>query len=58
MRNLGPADELAAIRAEIARLEARADTLRALLQTAAAPLSPTRPGWPIRRDAGQEGALH
>jgi hypothetical protein len=58
MRNLGPVEELAAIRAEIARLEARAATLRALIQNAAAPLSPLRPGWPIRRDTGQEGALH
>ncbi len=58
MRNLGPADELAAIRAEIARLEARADTLRTLLHNAADPQSPLRPGWPIRREALPEEAVH
>ena len=46
MRLIHPADELADIRGEIARLKAREAALRALPGTIrAAP----RPGWPIQR---------
>jgi hypothetical protein len=58
MRNLGPTAEITAIRAEIARLEARAETLRALLRTIAEPHSTARPGWPIRREPEGERPRH
>lgn len=56
MQSLSLADELSAIRIELARLQLREASLCAALQQAAqSPLLPvSRPGWPIRR----EPALH
>jgi hypothetical protein len=49
MYTLSPADELADIRAEMARLKAREAVVYALLlSTQTFPLQ--RPGWPIQRD--------
>ena len=56
MQSLSLADELSAIRIELARLQLREASLCAALQQAAqSPALPvSRPGWPIRR----ETALH
>jgi hypothetical protein len=52
MHKLSPTDELADIRAEIARLRKREAVLFALID--AQPTPPAhRPGWPIRRDMQQ-----
>jgi hypothetical protein len=52
------ADELIAIRAEIARLHLRASEIEAEAERAGLPLVPARrPGWPIRRlDQGMHRA--
>ena len=58
MRLLSPSDELADIRAQIARLRAREAELTAqVLLAPAAPLSRGRPGWPIRRQPQPGAAL-
>jgi hypothetical protein len=52
MHKLSPTDELADIRAEIARLRKREAVFFALID--AQPTPPAhRPGWPIRRDMQQ-----
>lgn len=52
MHRLSPADELAEIRAKIARLRKREAILNGLID--AQPMLPIqRPGWPIRRDTPQ-----
>lgn len=56
MRRLNPADELAEIRAEIARLQRREAALEAAILrdppvAGGAQPVPLRPGWPIRRSA-------
>ncbi|MCB6176794.1 hypothetical protein LHP98_01460 [Rhodobacter sp. Har01] len=50
-----PADELADVRAQIARLRSREVALSAqLLLTPLAPLRSPRPGWPIQRQMPAE----
>jgi hypothetical protein len=46
---MSSADELAELRAEITRLQAREAVL--LARAAPQPGPPPRPGWPIRREA-------
>lgn len=50
MRQMPPADELADIRTQIARLRLReAELTQAMLAAPGAPLNRSRPGWPIQR---------
>lgn len=52
-----PSDELAEVRAQIARLRAReAELSSLLLLLPSEPLPRTRPGWPIRRQPSGDGA--
>jgi hypothetical protein len=48
MRDLSPVDELAELRAEIARLQQREAALCAMLEHSPAPPVRVRAGWPIR----------
>lgn len=56
MHKLSPADELAEIRAEIAKLKAREARLM-LMADRPIELPQMRPGWPIRR-AMEQPACH
>jgi hypothetical protein len=56
MHKPSPADELAEVRAELARLRKREAMLSALIDATPA-LPAQRPGWPIRRDL-QQAPLH
>lgn len=54
MRQIPPADELAEIRSQIARLRAReAELSTILLAVPPLPLHRARPGWPIQRQGTQ-----
>jgi hypothetical protein len=59
MRNAVIAEELAKIRAELARLRERETTLENSLASSDGAAPAPRPGWPIRRIVVTEGiSLH